>query len=124
MIATRARLHSRRSWRILACGLLGERLERGGARRAAREEDRLDGVNQNAEIQPQGQMLDEIEVVTHFLGLFREVVGVAVPDLCPPSHARTDERTERVVRDLFEKESEIGDRMRTRADEIEVSTED
>src|SRR5688572_32449598 len=62
----------------------------GGGGGAEAEEDDFDGVEEHPEVEPEREMLDVIQVVPHLLGLFLQVVGVAVAHLGPPRDAGTD----------------------------------
>src|SRR5580765_1071270 len=103
------------------CGGVAVRADR---LRTLAEHHDLHRVEEDAHIEPERQMLDVVEVVAHLLRLFLEVVRVPQPDLRPARDARANRGPQRVIRDAFSEELEVRDRMRPRAHEIHVATDD
>src|SRR5262245_62190001 len=85
------------------------------------EEDGLDRVEENAEIEADREMFDVIEIVSHLLSLFVEIVRVSVPNLCPAGDPGANDRAERVVRDIPDEELEVRDRVRSRPNQVHVA---
>src|SRR5262245_51439036 len=88
------------------------------------EEDGLDRVEENAQIETDREMFDVIEIVTHLLGLFVEIVRVSVPNLCPAGDPRANDGAERVVRDILDEELVVRDRVRSRPDQVHIALDD
>src|SRR5262245_66674804 len=88
------------------------------------EEDGLDRVEENAEVEADREMLDVIEVVSHLLSLFVEIIRVSVPNLCPAGDSGPNDGRERVVRDILGEELEVRDRVRSRPDQVNVALDD
>src|SRR5437867_4811534 len=95
-----------------------------GSPRPAAEEDDLHGVEEDPEVEPEGKVLDVVQVVAHFLDLFFEVVGVAVADLRPPGYPRTHCRAERVIRNPFLEELEVRGRVGPGPHEVHLTADD
>src|SRR5262249_20673792 len=69
------------------------------ARRAVAREHDLDGLKEDAEIQPERHVLEVVEVVADLLHLLRERVRVPIADLRRAGVPWPDRAPERVVRD-------------------------
>ena len=86
------------------------------------QQDDFDRPDQNIQIQTQGAMLDVIQIVAHLLRFLFETVGISIANLGPTRDAWLDHRTERIKWNAIHEERVIGSRMRSRADEIHVSS--
>src|SRR2546425_3373817 len=96
LLRARSHVQPRRS---CAEGRTGHSDALGLVRRCqATHEDRA-GFQENVEVQPDRHVLDVIEVVSHLLGLFLEIVRVVIANLRPAGDTWTDRAAERVVRD-------------------------
>src|SRR5688500_18510172 len=83
----------------------------GGGGGTETEQHDLHGIEEHSEIQPQREMLDVVEVVPHLLGLFLQVVGVAIAHLRPPGDPGSNGGAQRVERDVLHEQREIRERM-------------
>src|SRR2546422_10821170 len=97
--------------------LPGRGMQSRGSPGAATQEDDLQSVEQNAEIQDEGSMLDVIEIVLHLLDLLLQVVRVDEADLRPPRDPWSHGGAQGVVRDLLHEERVMDGRMRSRPDQ-------
>src|SRR5262249_37549809 len=84
----------------------------------------LHRVEEDADVEPEREILDVVQVVPHLLGLFLEIVRVPEPDLRPAGDARADGRSQRVVRNTLDEELHVRRRVRPRADKIHVAADD
>src|SRR2546422_8123888 len=97
-----------RRWFELGVGPRFPRLGPGGrVPRFPTLQNDLYRLEEDAEIEPWGHMLQVVEVVAHLLRLFVEVVGVAVADLRPSREPRPNDGPERVKRNLRGEEVEV-----------------
>src|SRR5438552_1981634 len=69
-------------------------------------------------------MFDVEQVVSHLLGLFLEVLGIAIAHLRPAGDARPHRAAEDVVGDGIPKQREVRFRVRTRTYEVHIPTND
>src|SRR5258708_24756165 len=92
--------------------------------RAPAEQNDLERVDHNPDVEPERDVLDVVEVVTHLLDLFFEAVRIAIPDLRPARDAGPDRGSKGVERDLLGKQGDVRRRVRPRPDEIHVPAQD
>src|SRR5437899_2648795 len=73
------------------------------------------------EVYPDRHVLDVVEVVTHLLGLFFEIVRIVITNLRPASDPGTDRAAECVVRNRVAEELQVTDGVRPRSNQIHVT---